>query len=382
MRAASLGPASATLVIGEVECKTVRDENFAVVRRACEVRDEFMRGNFDFASLAGGGGKGGDVMGRSRCAGYFVKTLNATDGSSLLRDEFLKDYVSRATCGQSFLAKIFAVVEHPELGRFVVMGNCVNPRVKSWSRLYDLKGTADDKTLVADGLSIVQAHKRFYRVNLFIRECFGCVRELPLDRQRYLNGKREAYDVPIYVTKEQREEILSSIKNDTALFEKHNLMDYSMIVGIQRVAPGKLSEATKPREGDVHGKPYVVHYKGETVVLYFGIIDFLQPWTGGKKVAHVIKKCFAPSPISTVNPKKYSAQFNDFFEYKLKGVAFEHQEESVASLKEEVLRLSKIIAAANKTSSIESPTSRPTSPTFFDRLRSVTGVIVTVEEEE
>mgnify|MGYP000916853167 CR=1 FL=1 len=42
---------------------------------------------------------------------------------------------------------------------------------------------------------------------------------------------------------------------------------------------------------------------------YLGIIDFLQGWTAGKKVAHVIKFLFAPKPISTVRPKPYADQF-------------------------------------------------------------------------
>ena len=381
MRADSLGPASPSLIVGDVACATVRDDQFSVVRRADSVPDGFLAGKFDFKTLGGGGGKGGDVMGRSSCGGYFVKTLNDTDGGSLLRDEFLKDYVARATCGQSLLAKIFAVVDNPTLGRFIVMGNCVNPRVKSWSRLYDLKGTADDKTLVEDGKSLVAVHKRFYRLDLLVRECFGCIRDVPIPRQRYIRGKREAYDAPIYVTSEQRDELVSAIKNDTALFEKHGLMDYSMIVGVQRVAPGTLNDAIKPHEGDVHGKPYVVHYQGETVILYFGIIDFLQPWNGGKKLAHVIKKCFAPRPISTVNPTNYSAQFNDFFAYKLKGVAFEHNDESIAGLKEEVSRLRRLLGRT-ASSTRDSP-AKPESPSLFERLRSSAsmGAVVVVDQE-
>ena len=55
--------------------------------------------------------------------------------------------------------------------------------------------------------------------------------------------------------------------------------------------------------------------------MYFGIIDFLQAWTGGKRCAHVIKACCAPPPISTISPKAYSRQFSEFFAWKLRGVA-------------------------------------------------------------
>lgn len=54
------------------------------------------------------------------------------------------------------------------------MNNCVNFRVKCWSWLYDLKGIVDDKMFVVDGVAVYYAYKRFYNVNLLVRECFGC----------------------------------------------------------------------------------------------------------------------------------------------------------------------------------------------------------------
>ena len=47
-------------------------------------------------------------------------------------------------------------------------------------------------------------------------------------RRRYLKGKHEAFDAPIYLTEGQREEVMTALKNDVAL-EKHNLMDYSLL---------------------------------------------------------------------------------------------------------------------------------------------------------
>lgn len=317
------GPSTAALVVGRTECKTLRDDQFGVVRRAESLSDDFLVDNFDFNGLGSGGGKGGDVMARTRDGRFFVKTLNATDGKSLLEDTFLRAYVSRATTGQSLATKIYAVFVHPELGRFVVMNNCVSPRVESWSRLYDLKGTADDKTLVKDGVPVPHAHKRFYNLNLIVREWFSCYRDVPVPRQRYIAGKFEAFDVSLFMTKDQKEEIMTQLRNDCALFETHNLMDYSLLVGIQRVRREDVEEAVAMRDGDVHNKPYVVEYGGEILILYFGVIDFLQPWNAGKKVAHVIKRCFAPSPISTVNPKSYAMQFLDHFEFKFKSVGFE-----------------------------------------------------------
>ena len=370
MRAESLGPETKRLVVGDVACDTVRDDQFSVIRRAESIGDEFLVGNFDFGELGSGGGKGGDTMARTRDGRYFIKTLSEGDGKSLLEDAFLKDYVARATTGQSLLSKICAVISHDKLGRFIVMNNCVNPRVKCWSRLYDLKGTADDKTLVADGAAVYHAHKRFYNVNLLVRECFGCYRDVPVLRQRYVKGKHEAFDAPIYVTKAQREEILTALKNDVALFDKHGLMDYSLLVGFQRVPANEVDEAMRAFEHDVHNKPYVIEYGGETLILYFGIIDFLQRWTGGKKVAHVIKYLFAPRPISTVNPKTYAKQFLDFFDFKFKGVAFE---------RENLARTSSVRRSFNFGGESRKGGA---SPTVLERLKSAAGVTIMAAEED
>ena len=376
MRAESLGPATASLRVGDVDCDTVRDDQFSVLRRAESLSDDFLRDNFDFAALTSGGGKGGDTMSKTRDGRFFVKTLNERDGKSLLREAFLRAYVARATTGQSLVTKIFAVFKHPSLGKFVVMNNCLSPKVKTWSRLYDLKGTADDKTLVADGFSVPHAHKRFYQLNLMMRECFGCYRDVPVPRQRYIKGKHEAFDVPIFLTPKQRREILSALKNDVALFETHNLMDYSLLVGIQRVRREDVADAVKMHEDDVHNKPYVVEYGGEVLILYFGVIDFLQGWTTGKKVAHVIKVLFAPRPISTLNPKAYAKQFLEHFEFKFKGVGFDVATSASGDERSSLRR-------KPSASGVAANDSGRSSPSMMQRLRSsVSNVTATVAAEE
>ena len=53
--------------------------------------------------------------------------------------------------------------------------------------------------------------------------------------------------------------------------------------------------------------------RGQRELYYLGIIDFLQEWTAGKKVAAVIKKAVAPQPASTIPPHRYSVQFHHYF---------------------------------------------------------------------
>ena len=59
----------------------------------------------------------------------------------------------------------------------------------------------------------------------------------------------------------------------------------------------------------IKGQPYICQYDGRVYGLYIGVIDFLQEWNGTKKVAHCIKMCCAPKPMSTVDPDEYADQF-------------------------------------------------------------------------
>lgn len=308
---------------GDVECPTIADEHLVCVRRAFNVGDDFLDGTVDFTKLAGGGGKGGDLMTRTTDGRFFVKQLNGGDADSLLREDFLRSYVATVTKGTSLLCKLAAVFVHPTLGRFVAMANCLPTYVDRWSGLYDLKGSADDKVLIEDGEPTPEVHKRCWHLGLMVREAAGCTRGTPLDRQRYVAGKKAAYQTPIYVTKEQKQELMSAIDEDVALLKAFGLMDYSMIVGVHRPAPGTAATEMEANSapGCLHGMAYASQHAGDTTIIYFGIIDFLQEWTGGKKCAHIIKAACAPQPISTIPPPRYAKQFREFFKYKLRDVA-------------------------------------------------------------
>ena len=81
------------LTVGNMDCRTVKDAHFKLIRQVSGIPDDFLSETFDFGKLSCGGGKGGDVMARSSDGKYFVKQLNDGDAHSLLRDEFLSEYV-------------------------------------------------------------------------------------------------------------------------------------------------------------------------------------------------------------------------------------------------------------------------------------------------
>jgi len=356
-----------TLRVGEVDCATLCDEYFSIVRQSFSIHNDFLDGIFDFGNLGAGGGKGGDLMSRTECGKFFVKQLNTGDAKTLLDSKFLQAYVDLVSTKTSLLCKVVCVFTHPTLGRFLCMANCLPTHVRSWSGLYDLKGSADDKVMVEDGEVVEEIHKRCWKyvmhgsqiqahcfisqlvtvcpyivqytsntrptqdanhfscnnrsVSWMVCEASGCGKGIPASRTRYLSGKKRAYNLPVYLTKTQRVEVMTAMTRDCAFFEEFNLMDYSMIVGVHRPAPGEANAELQKSQNGLHGTAYASQHGGDTTIVYFGIIDFLQSWTGGKKCAHFVKLACAPPPISTVSPRKYAKQFCEFFNWKLRGVA-------------------------------------------------------------
>ena len=128
----------------------------------------------------------------------------------------------------------------------------------------------------------------------------------------------KAKAIPIGKQKiKQKKEIMTTIKRDLQFFVEQDLMDYSMIVAIKQI--DKVHEKISFESTAIHEDMYnsfKVWDGDKLYIVYVGIIDFLQGWTTGKRVAHVIKCMFAPKPISTVHPVVYAEQFENFFEKK------------------------------------------------------------------
>jgi len=223
----------------------------------------------------------------------------------------------------------------------------LQPHVTHWSHLYDLKGTADDKVMVVDGKRIeearhpprshaprspaLQAHKRFYNISWMLAEaaCGAGTAATPLARRQYALGKEEAFTASFPLCPAQQAALLRSLRADaaflsTALGAAGGLMDYSVILGRLHYARGATAEAgakaalaAAAEAGSCAVKPLLVldASDGSLDVLYVGVIDFLQAWTSSKQIAHLIKACCAPAPISTVPPPAYARQFVAHFEH-------------------------------------------------------------------
>ena len=203
------------MIIGNELVETLYDDIFTKVRSGFGVSDEFLLSNFDFENLREGGGKGGSLLSRSLCGNFFVKELSKSDKHTILSGSFCELYSECVLSRDSLLCRILCIFTRRVDGKlYIALGNCIPISEKSWDLIYDLKGTADDKTLVRNGKTVDEVHKRFWRLDWMFLEAIGKVTK---NRLRYVEGKREAFTSSIILTTEQKKEIMTR-SNETCNF--------------------------------------------------------------------------------------------------------------------------------------------------------------------
>ena len=101
-----------------------------------------------------------------------------------------------------------------------------------------------------------------------------------------------------------RDSIMDQISKDVQLLREHNLMDYSLLVGV----------AEKQDIQDTTNLGPHCFLSGDGESLYeLGIIDFLQVYNTKKKVTHAIKSVVHQGDqLSTVHPGLYADRFVEF----------------------------------------------------------------------
>jgi hypothetical protein len=197
----------------------------------------------------------------------------------------------------TLLATMFLHFRDRKTGRsFFAMQNGIGRG--PFQALYDLKGCADDKLLERDGEPIKAVHKRVWNVGMWLSR-----RGWSEERHRYYAGKLESRNVPIQVTCEQRSQLVECLQRDTRWLTQNRLMDYSLLVAIRSGGPAASSDSPTR---------LVRRTQGGNVTTHVCIIDFLQKWTFGKKVARCLK--VAECNKATVPPSVYGSRFAKHFE--------------------------------------------------------------------
>lgn len=261
-----------------------------------------------------GGGKGGDLMAFTTDGAFIIKELGKADHELLC--SITEGYVQRIRDGQSLLVTIYLhFTDRSERRFFMVMSNILRHR-GPFAGLYDLKGCADDKTLEADGRKVKAVHKRIWQMHLW---CWNCL--WSDDRMTYFEGKLAARTVNIPVTAPQKEAIMARLKMDTDWMANNNLMDYSLLVGIKRMSRSEFDADQVVRRAQMAAEheflqPLVCRADGpgcgDVSLVYIGIIDFLQEWTCGKKIAMALK--VLERNKATIAPRPYAKRFYEHFQ--------------------------------------------------------------------
>ena len=264
------------------------------------------------------------MIGFSKDGRFMVKEINQADHDSLLF--CCENLCKRALEGGSLLAPTLAHFTRAKDGKtFFATLSCVPTHHGFTCSRYDLKGNMDDKTELWDGEKVQAIHNRCFN---FAKCWYGCDAEYCKclqrdDRRKYVLGKRHAFSCPFNVTPKQRSSILDSLGKDVDMLNTCGTMDYSLLVTIIKTTEAEITELGELPKSNLPNQPIVCvdPDDGRIVAYYIGIIDYLQQWTLGKKIAHLVKCCCAPHPISTVPPLAYRHQFFDHFDVKFRAVA-------------------------------------------------------------
>eukprot|EP00927_Polykrikos_kofoidii_P056669 TRINITY_DN50755_c0_g1_i1.p1 TRINITY_DN50755_c0_g1~~TRINITY_DN50755_c0_g1_i1.p1 ORF type:complete len:269 (-),score=35.84 TRINITY_DN50755_c0_g1_i1:67-873(-) len=244
--------------------------------------------------------------------------------------KFARSLTEHVLGGETLLAPVymhFSLRSSTSSSRnFVAMRN-VHAYGGPWTARYDLKGSAHDKTIELDGRPVRAVHKRIWRLYMWCSTCFWS-----LDRWKYYQGKLRARALRIDLPCEFRAKILRCIDRDCKWLAAHNLMDYSLLIGVIHSpadAPAdepalcnnnrsvSTTTASWPSEDGDHSSGTFSWKMGDSDgnhdawSMTIGIIDIFQRWNLKKRLACIVK-VFSFNK-STIPPKQYAKRFSSHF---------------------------------------------------------------------
>lgn len=255
----------------DLSCKIFYSEQFEAFRKACGVNDSFVQSLSRCVKWNSKGGKSGSNFLKTLDNKYILKELSKSELESFVSTApFYFKYISQSTFNTltTALAKIFGFyqveIKNTINGKtfkmdFLIMENLFYNRTTT--RIFDLKGSMRNRHVKQTGKE----------------------NEVLLDE----NMIEYIYESPVFVREHSKKLLRGSLFNDTSFLGAMEVMDYSLVVGID----------------DSSHK------------LYVGIIDWLRTFTWDKKVENwmkgnslVGKKGKDPT---IVTPKQYRTRFRE-----------------------------------------------------------------------
>ena len=264
---------------------------FRHLRQLEGVTDEMISESFDVStnlnSLKSNSGNDG---GRSASFFYFsydrkflIKTISRSEKRFFMK-EILSDYhMHRSNHDDSILSKIIGIFtfkfQDNTKSRVMVQAN-IFPKVQLIG-VFDLKGSKLDRSNSKSSKGVTMIKR-----NTIYKD---------LD---FLNTKKK-----VHVEEIDLQRFKISIFKDTSFLNKHNIIDYSLLLGISE----EYNSEIKPLIGVGHDKGYY---------FYTGIIDYLQSYNKFKRLEAFSKNLILlnvpEEDISVTSSDKYCERFTSF----------------------------------------------------------------------
>lgn len=254
----------------KISCKIFFSEQFDAIREQCGIESEYLQSLSRCIPWEGSGGKSGSSFMKTRNGRFILKEMSQPEFDafvSIAPSYF--EYTSQALFHElpSVLARIF--------GFYQIQIRNVNRQYKLYVmvmenlfygqdslRLFDLKGSMRNRKAAETGKA----------------------NEVLLDE----NMVEYIHEHPLFVREHTKKMLRTSLYNDSLFLTKMNVMDYSLVIGINE----------------------------QTRTVYAGLVDFVRTYTWDKKIESWVKgrtttRVKEPTVIS---PRQYKVRFRESME--------------------------------------------------------------------
>eukprot|EP01080_Neovahlkampfia_damariscottae_P007784 gene7784-12258_t len=261
----------------------ITQEEYIISLGPEQILGNLLIGNMSSLSEKVSDGKSGSFFFYSHDSRFMVKTIPSKEMN--IFSNVLGEYYKHVSMNPGTLMVRMYASHEIDNTPFVVMGNCFESSF-AIDVIYDLKGSTVGRTnphgFVKKDLDLLEA-KEIFKIG-----------------------------------KEQKEKMMDMIKKDTDFLKNSNLIDYSLIVGIQKNTGKKLPIEFQDCSIYKNARiiPSVANEDGTVDYIYFfGIIDIFTVYDSKKEAEHAVKSLVHNSKkISAIPSKDYAKRFCDFME--------------------------------------------------------------------
>jgi hypothetical protein len=303
-----------TLVPSPIQIRAYAANEFAQLRTLFGISEQAFRNSLldaslpfvSFQSNSKGAARVGGIFFFSPDGGYLIKSIKSDEVPTLLKmlpqyTEFMKRH-GRTTLLTRFCGMYDICIEGTH--HILVIMNAVFPSRASIKERYDLKGSTV-------GRKVSEEERR--------------TPDAVLKDMNFLE------DEDISIRFEFRKALLDQLRQDVSLLQNCSVIDYSLLIGIEPLAVNRRKHfhlgsrlkrafwsAVQGPVGVHGGKFATIHGArkgGQPIVLYLGLIDFLQPFNYKKYIEWKVKSLLHENEeFSCIPPEKYARRLLSFLD--------------------------------------------------------------------